>query len=647
MVNLEVRTLQSGGSLTIEDKPLGKGGEGSVYNVISHSVSGLLPAGELVVKIYHKPEDGNRREKVISMVSSPPDSDMFAWPLAVAAQNGRFVGYVMEKLKVDRMKEWAHLAHTQTRRQIAPEFNVRYAIAACLNLAIAAQSSHNAGHRLGDVLNESNTAIASDASIILLDTDSAQIRNKAGKIFRCEVGKPEYTAAELIGKPLRDQDRTEASDAFAFGVLFFQMLTGGAHPTDGIYSGNDDPPSTISKISQGILPMLRDETARGYKPVPRIAAIGIPSKIKGLLLALADKNPSSRPSFEKIIAVIEEVQDNLQVCDKDSAHWFDSRDGSCGWCKHADSGQVDPWGKPRASTQSRLPPVNFGSQSAPTGKAPRAAIAPAQHKSGYAQTAVQQSFQQSNPAPNRQPSRQSSHSNTNQQPSSNSQLSQNGALSPQAQQLLNQANGQQTQSHQQQAPSQNAPEPKKQIPEKIRGKMTVIYPDGSYGPRPPLGVLLNQNPRLWRQAIAAEWPDFLKIWWPQDRPVARTFAILLSPLLAIALLITVSWAADRFIFTQTIDNNLHMVAPLLMLGELCSAVAFMIWWINCWVGRVRAKKDYGSLMNVKHENALLTMFRAFGIVIGYIFTPIIVGIAILIVLIKTMIRGDRQVRSRW
>lgn len=632
MTKLEVRTPQAGGYLTMSEKPLGKGGEGAVHSVVAHSVTGLPSADDLVVKVYYKPNEGNRREKVISMVSSPPDSDMFAWPLAVVAENGRFVGYVMRKLKADQMKEWAHLAHTGTRREIAPEFDVRYAIVACLNYAIALESLHRAGHIQGDA-NESNSFVGADASVTIVDTDSAQIKSKNGQVFRCEVGKPEYTAAELIGKPLRDQDRTKATDAFAFGVLFFQMLTGGAHPTDGIYTGSDDPPSTTSKISQGVLPMLRDESRRGFKPVARIAVSGIPTRIKQLMLKLASINPEERPDFSEIVSLIKDVETHLEQCSKDKAHWFDSRDATCGWCQHADNGQIDPWGQPRASAQSKLPPVSFASQKQPTGKAPRASIAPPRHQSGYAPTAVQQSFQPSQPStplPQRQ----------------RHTVTPSGNLSPQAQQILNQANGNNSSSFNNTAPSP-APSPQKQIPEKIKGKMTVIYPDGSYGPRPPLGVLFNQNNKLWRQAIATEWPEALKVWWPRDRYLAKSLAIWLSPVIAAAVLILVNFVCTAIVFPNVSTASLQILSPLVMLGSLCSVLAFTIWWIGCWVGRQKAAKTYGSLDSVHHESVPKTLFRSVGIVFGYIFTPVIVGIAILVVLVKTMIKGDRQVRSRW
>lgn len=660
MAKLEVRTPRSKGSLTMEDTPLGKGGEGAVYSVLSHSVDGLPPAKELVVKIYHSPMEGNRREKIISMVSAPPNSTMFAWPLALAARNGLFVGFVMEKLNPHSMKEWAHLAHTKTRREIAREFDVRYAIAACLNLAIATQAAHSQGHVLGDILNESNAAVGSDASIVLLDTDSAQIKGKDGRVFRCEVGKPEYTAAELIGRPLREQDRTVATDSFAFGVLFFQMLTGGAHQTDGIYTGSEDAPSTISKISQCIVPMLRDESSRGFKPVPRIAVAGIPSQLKALILQLSEADPQRRPSFEQIIQSIREVQANLEQCSQDSAHWYDKRDAACGWCEHANSGQPDPWGEPQAQlfVQSTLPPVSFGQQSKPTGQAPRAAVNSAKVQSGYGPTAVQQSY---SPSPASPSSNTASSPIPPPRPQINSQQ-----LSPLAQQILQQANGQASQVQQasqqlqqaqlQQAafqqsqqkpsqPSQQAPEPQK-IPDKIKGKMTVVYKDGSYGPRPPMSVLFTQNNRLWRKAIATEWPGFLKLWWPRSRPIATAAASYTAPIVAALTLTLVLWLSNAFLLPGADRNVIQVVVPLLTLGMICSSVAFLFWWIGCWTGRARAKKEIGDLDRVVKEPVALTLLRAFGITVSYLFTPVLAGVAILVALIKTMIRGDKQNRYR-
>jgi len=639
MPTLEVRTLSGRGRAQISDSPLGRGGEGSVYLISSHDVPGLPPAAELVAKIYHKPKEGNRRDKVIAMVSSPPKSTMFAWPLAILAdQSKNFVGYIMEKFDGATMKEWAHLAHTRTRKELAPDFDVKYALVACLNLAIAGEAAHEAGHVLGDVFNESNAAVGADSSVLLLDTDSAQIATKDGRIFRCEVGKPEYTAPELIGRPLRDQDRTEASDAFAFGVMLFQMLTGGAHPTDGVYKGSDDPPSITSKISQGILPSLRDESARGFGPVPRIATSGIPSRLRKLMVATSAQDPSHRPPFGKIIEVLEAVVEDLVQCPVDNHHWFAKADGTCGWCAHAAKGQLDPWGEAVAPSrsQSKLPPVSFGQAKKPTGQAPRAQINAPRHQSGYGQTAVQQSYQQSNPT-----ARQ--HTPSTPQP-----------MSPQAQLLAQQAlngaannpSGGASQGYF--PPQQQQPQPQQQIPEKIRGKMTVVYQDGSYGPRPSLGVLFTQNNRLWRQAIVTEWPDLLKFWWPRDRPLAQPLAIWLSPLISGGLMALVSWLLFTYVFVAPTETWIVQLGlPTFLLGALISGAIYLVWWINCWTARGRARKDYGSLDRLKKDPVALTITRGACVTLGYIFTPVVIALVFVVSMIKAAIRGDSQTRRRW
>ena len=642
MAKLDVRTLTGRGSLTMEDTPLGKGGEGAVHNIVSHDLADLPQASELVVKIYYKPEEGNRREKVIAMVTSPPTSSMLAWPVAIVASNGRFLGYVMEKLRTREMKEWAHLAHTKTRQEVSPGFDVRYAVTACLNMSVAMKSLHDAGHIQGDC-NESNAFAGADASVKIVDTDSAQIQAKDGRVFRCGVGKPEYTAAELLGKQLKDVDRTEATDGFAFGVMMFQMLTGGAHQTDGIYTGNDDPPSTMTKISKGILPMLRDESQRGFKPVPRVAAVGIPSRLKFLILELSSVAPHSRPGFERIITVLKDVQQNLVQCSIDSAHWYDSRDGNCGWCIHARAGQLDPWGKPIAQ-QITLPPVKFGESAKPTGKAPRSSVNSPRNQNSAQQPPVRQNFQQfsGSPAP------------------AITQGSTGGQLSPLAKRLVQQANGGNSQqqsnggSQQQQSANQRQPTPQYQtqpeppkIPAKMRGKMTVIYQDGSYGPRPPLGALFSQNKRLWRQAIAAEWPGFLKFWWPAERSLPSQLAIWLSPLLAGGMLFLLNWLLNTYVLANTLDRTVLQIGiPLTLIGYLCSTTIFIVWWINCWTARAKAKKHYGSLLNLREEAWPLTILRGALLSLFYTITPVILGLAIVWTLVKTMIRGDRSIGRR-
>src|SRR5699024_4117339 len=278
--------------IQIDSSPLGKGGEGSVYVVKNVSLPGLPDASKLVAKIYHEKDDKEREAKITAMLQSPPDSDSVAWPLASLYEDSAFIGYLMVKLSDDTFRSWAELSNAKERKDNAPDFAVNYAITASKNLAIAIQSIHNAGHCVGDV-NESNILVASDARVMIIDTDSAQIKDPSGKIHKCLVGKPEYTAPEISHGSLKDHTRTFETDIFAYSIAVFQMLTGGSHPTDSVYSGSDDPPSTIHKIREGIYPGLVD-TPPQFKPVPRIPVSAIPLVFKNIFKKTLSVNPEDR-----------------------------------------------------------------------------------------------------------------------------------------------------------------------------------------------------------------------------------------------------------------------------------------------------------------------------------------------------------------
>lgn len=349
------------GAGTLGAEPLGRGGEGSVWPVrVDPGVP--APAGPLVVKLYHPGADpqlaARRVAKVTAMLAAPPATDAICWPLAAVSGSDGQVGFVMTALPADSHRPWASFANAADRRKTAAAFSVRYALAACRNLVIAAGAVHAAGHVLGDV-NESNVFIGADATVRIVDADSAQVRTSSGQVFRCEVGKPEYTAPELAGRPLRECDRTPATDMFGFGVLIFQLLTGGAHPTDGAPIDLDaDPPSVTERIAHRWTPALQPPPGCPLRPVARVPAAALPSRLVPLLVAAFDVNPARRPPLAAFAAVLTDIGAHLRACPTQPGHAFDSRDGRCGWCAHAAAGNPDPWAPPAARpapTQQALP----------------------------------------------------------------------------------------------------------------------------------------------------------------------------------------------------------------------------------------------------------------------------------------------------
>lgn len=347
---------------TLPDEPLGRGGEGSVYRV---DCPGL--GQDLVAKLYHQPSQA-QQDKCQAMVQARPATDSICWPKALVWARGsdggaHFQGFAMDRLDSANFLPWSVLAHTKDRRAQAGGFDFRYALTAAANLAAALGAVHAAGHVVGDV-NESNVFVASDATVRIIDADSAQIQGE-GQLFTCTVGKPEYTASELVGTDFKQVRRTPGSDTFAWAVMVYQLVTGGAHPTDGSYAKDDEPPSVPTRIKNGWMPSLQGGRAGDLAAVPRIPAGALPRSLQQILLATLEADPKRRADLASAHAGIGQVLANLVPCDREAGHYYDRRDGRCGWCEHKARTGTDPWGTVSAA-QAALPPVEFSSRNTVT-----------------------------------------------------------------------------------------------------------------------------------------------------------------------------------------------------------------------------------------------------------------------------------------
>lgn len=590
-MELVAKSASGAGLVTVDPNPLGKGGEGSVYSVLKHSVDGLPPASELVVKLYHEPSAGNRRRKIVAMLQSPPQNESVAWPLAVAFNSQKeFVGYLMVKLQSDKYRMWANISHASERKSLAGEFDVRYALNSCKNLAIALYSVHSAGHRVGDV-NESNIFIADDSRILLVDTDSAQIKAQDGTIFPCEVGKAEYTAPELTHGALRDQERTEASDVFAFGISLFQMLTGGAHPTDGGYAGDGEPPSQVERVRNGWYPGVNPQNSGPLAPVPRIASDGIPKRVLQVIGACLRTNPAQRPPLDKVIAALDDVVNNLQQCRSVGTHWFDPRDGACLWCNVANANRPDPWSTKRPASglplpsQTALPSVSFGAQGS---AAPVQRAAPAvagQQAANAHQAAGGQAVHNPN--------------NIHQLPPP-----------PQQQQGYT--------PQQQQQPQQPTVE---EVQKAYRTRKTILTDSsGNMYPRPPLGALFRSNPRLAWSCMVDEAPKATVFWWPTKRKVGTALGLglgfVVSALMAVLWFLTLPSLAETYLPSNA---YLQIGVQYAIYGAVgLTALVGVLQPLLGLLDQAKLKKKHGDLTRFKREKAHWTVLRsvAHGLVYG-------------------------------
>lgn len=628
------KTLGGSGIVEVSDSPLGKGGEGAVYSLTSHQIASLPKASELVAKIYYEPNEGDRLNKIKTMVISPPETTSVAWPVGVLYEGAQFVGYLMTKLESSSYRQWAELSNTKDRRRTSPDFDIKYALVACRNLAAAIDSIHKAGHMVGDV-NESNIFVKSDASVLIVDTDSAQIKSQNGTIFPCLVGKPEYTAPEISHGSLKNHERTPATDTFAFAVAVYQMITGGAHPTDGIYTGAGDPPATVDKNRTGTLPGL-DYSLANFSPAPRIPSECIPTPIAAYLTKALNPQPSVRPELYQFIQILDKVLESLQQCKKIKTHWYDTRDGACVWCARGE--KPDPWGpiKPKSNiaSQTTLAPIAFsdGNNSAPVvrrvtpqvstphnnrqpySSAQNAAYSQQAHQAAAQQAqAIAQAHQQARnaalnkgnvPPPPSSPS--ANFANTFGSGSGGAPLS-----APPGYSSSSQPSG----SSSYQSPSQN-------VPNKIKGKTVLAYKDGTYEVRPPLGQLLRHNPRLAIKSIKNELPQFAHAWWDIERPLVHMWALFVG--LVIGLGVAVSWQWTLPLLIPSLEAqfpNVEIVGLIVILvsqaAMFTSAIAVLCLFVSAALDYRRGKRQNPDLSVFDRDAPVKTILRFIPVTIVY------------------------------
>ncbi|MBI4492661.1 MAG: hypothetical protein HY690_07710 [Chloroflexi bacterium] len=139
----------------------------------------------------------------------------------------------MPRVDFDTSKLLLSLYNPRDRQLTWPQFTWEYLLRAGRNLASIVAALHSRGYVVGD-LNESNVVVTESALVTLVDCDTMQVVDPAsGTVYRCSVGKAEYTPPELQGVDFATVDRNPYHDNFALAVLIFILLMEGVHPFAG------------------------------------------------------------------------------------------------------------------------------------------------------------------------------------------------------------------------------------------------------------------------------------------------------------------------------------------------------------------------------------------------------------------------------
>jgi hypothetical protein len=276
-----------------------------------------------------------------------------AWPVALLSteeSRQHVIGFLMPRVR--GMRPLMAGYNPALRRQQWPLFTYRYLLRTAHNLAAAMRPLHARGYVVGDV-HESNILVTDTALVTLVDTDSFQVREpQSGVVYRCPVGKPEFTPPEIQGCPFPQVDRVPAHDLFGLAVLIFQLLMEGTHPFAGVYQGRGDPPSYAARIAAGHFPYSRRQQVP-YRPMPSAPPYAmLPLTIQGLFVRCFEDGhtqPQARPDAHAWQRALHEAEQSLMACAANEQHLYSSHLHTCPWCRRRQElGGRDPFPARRA-----------------------------------------------------------------------------------------------------------------------------------------------------------------------------------------------------------------------------------------------------------------------------------------------------------
>ena len=224
----------------LQDTPLGRGGEGEVYEVV-HPRN----LKDYVVKIYHPQErTQNRESKILYMIGHPPeiqDELSIIWPKAVIHQGGRFVGFLMRRARgehdltiLSSLKLSSRLGndwHKKFSRERTDGLNNR--IKLCHNIAVVLQQLHQTGKYVLVDIKPENIKISLNGYISIIDLDSLEIIDRDKLLFPAQKLSAEYSPTEVKNLDFKTEIIPETWDRFSVSVVFYKVLFG-IHPLQAL-----------------------------------------------------------------------------------------------------------------------------------------------------------------------------------------------------------------------------------------------------------------------------------------------------------------------------------------------------------------------------------------------------------------------------
>lgn len=364
---------------------IARAGEGTIYEVVGD------PA--VVAKVFH-PELRDlavKLAKVEAMVDTPPEgavqSDGFVvltWPIDLLSDGTGAVGYLMPRIDTSDAVEIHTVSNPSNRANPLPNAprwtpNVTWSHLAnvAANLCLAVDIVHRVDAVIGD-FQERNILVNDTTRVTLVDCDSMQFTDQAGRQYPCGVARPEFTAPELAGTDLATTVRSKPSDLFALAVHIHLLLMAGNHPfLRGEWTGAGEQPDALTLAASGQWAGGPGSALRTHPLAPPVTFL--PPEVQQLFVrAFTDgaREPGARPSAAQWREALLGVQ--LGTCTR--GHQIPIAAQPCPWCAIDDQRAARRSSRPGYTSRSvgstadqvvyRVSSPTFTPQSAPTAFAP-------------------------------------------------------------------------------------------------------------------------------------------------------------------------------------------------------------------------------------------------------------------------------------
>lgn len=259
---------------------LGAGGMSEVYQALDHSMSRSVVMKLLAPRALMHAERFVQEAKLLANVSSPHVARVY--------ERGETVDglpyYTMESLKAWSLRE------VLLARAIKKEYGVRWTVA--LNMMVDVLEGLAALHEAGivhrDVKPENVLLAVEHGKQVLKIIDPGIAKLFDDDRLEGLVGTPLYAAPEQLADMVTTP--TPASDVFAAGLLFYELVTG--HHAYAFY-GHD----------------LAAAMDRREKPIPPVTQIrpNVPPAIEAILARMTRIDPNERPGALEVVDMLTEV----------------------------------------------------------------------------------------------------------------------------------------------------------------------------------------------------------------------------------------------------------------------------------------------------------------------------------------------------